>query len=151
MSNVLIASAILGLLSLGAFLVLKSRTKEERRRKQSIAEAAGPHHVPLTEDEQTHADEIHAIVEEQRRYRDRRTRSPLQEAVRRYRRQPKHGVRRVPQTKPRDALSAPLRGPLEQTVMLPGPAPKWELESFTQGWTAEEIAGIVAKGKAAAR
>lgn len=151
MRDALIASAILGLLSLGAFLVFKSRTKEERRRARAIAEATGPLHVLLTAEEQELADGHHALVEEQRRYRDRRTRSPLQEAVRRYRRPAKHGVRKVPTTKPRDALSAPLRGELERAVMVPGAEPKLDLGGFTESWTRSEIAGILAKGKAAAR
>jgi hypothetical protein len=157
MSDFLIAAGVAVLLGVGFYLVKrKSGTKEERRRAKATRDATVRRHAPMTEEEQELADAWHEDVQQARtgdlpKYRDPSATRAVRDAVRRYQRKGKHSTHRVPKGKPAASpLDGPLPAQLEQTVMLPGPAPAWHLESFSTSWTKAEIADIVAKGKAGA-
>jgi hypothetical protein len=153
-ANTLIALGILLGLAVGAILVYRARTKQERRRRKAIADATG-RHEPLNADEQKLADAWREDVEKVRtgelpRITDEPRRPRVQEIARRYRRPAKHSARKVPRTKTRtdDALSGPLPAQLERPVMVPARPPSWQLESFTTGWTKREINHILDRHKA---
>ncbi len=155
MPDVLIAFGILLLLGVGVTVVVrKSGSKEERRRAKAIADANGRRHDPLSDEEREHADAIHEIVQEARtgdlpKYVEPR-RPTVRDIARKYRRPAKHSAKRLPKTRSSNPLTGPLPQQLEPTVMLPGPPPAWHLESFTDRWTKDEIAGILAQGRAGA-
>jgi hypothetical protein len=139
---------------LGAVVRLAQRlfkggiSKEERGRQRSIAAATAPlHGVPLSPEDAELVAAHHEIVVEYRtgeipKIVDPPRRPTVREVARKYRRRPKHSVKRhaLPKSRPRDPLSDPLQGELEQTVMLPGPPPAWHLESFTTDiWQAAQF------------
>jgi len=130
--------------------------KTERQRAKSEAAANTRRHEPLTADEQEHAEEIHAIVQEYRTGELARVVEPrkptVRDIARRYSRKPKHGVRKVPRSKRFDPLTDPM--PVtEKPVMLPGPVPKpTNLGEFTEArWRVGDVDRWVAEQKAGAR
>jgi len=154
-ADFLIALGILVILGVGVtFVVRKNSSREERRRAKAISDANG-RHEPLSEEEREHADAIHEIVQEARtgdlpKYRDER-RPTVREVARKYRRPAKHSAKRPPKSKVvKTALDGPIRGELAPAVMLPGPTPAWDLESFTGSWTTGDLAKLIADAKAGA-
>jgi len=112
----------------------------------------------MSAEEEEHAAAIHEIVQEARtgdlpRYRDPAGTNAVREALRRYRRPGKHSAaRRLPKSKPATtALDGPTPARLEQAVMLPGPTPALDLETFSGTWSRAELDAILARGKAGAR
>lgn len=141
-ADLLIGLGLAVLLGIGAFAwTRRGGGKNERRRAKAIADATSRRHEPLNADEQEHAEEIHAIVEEYRtgdlpRVRVR-AEKPLtvRDVARKYARRSKHSARRVPKSKRFDPLTSPL--PLtEKPVMLPARQPEIDLETFTGEWEA---------------
>lgn len=148
-TNTWIALGILGL-AVGALVygVVKSGTKEERRRAKAIAEASGPSHVPLKPEEQELADAWHEDVQEYRtgelpKYVDAPRRPTVREVARKYRHKPSHSAKRLPKSKsaPKTALDGPLPRELAMPVMLPGPIPTTDIADFTGEWQAATFNG----------
>jgi hypothetical protein len=124
--------------------------KNERRRAKAIADATSRRHEPLNADEQEHAEEIHAIVEEYRTGELPKVVEPrrpsVREVARKYRRPGKHAATKLPKSKRFDPLTSPMTV-TEKAVMLPATPPvPWELESFTSEWAAGSRAVRELKG-----
>jgi hypothetical protein len=148
---------------LGAFVRLWTRLakggidKWERGRARSIAAASAPlHGEELPPEDQALADAHHEIVVEWRtaeqptvpaftRKHLYRPPTPRQLAAMRAR------IAAPAQRFAADPLSAPLATELSPAVELPGPAPAWRLESFTESWTAADLARILANAKETAK
>jgi|SRR6185369_2437462 len=131
--------------------------KTERRRAKSEADANTRKHEPLTADEQEHAEEIHAIVQEYRTGELAKVVEPrkptVRDIARKYRRPAKHSAAKLPKT-PKSKRFDPLTSPMpvtEKPVMLPAQQPQIDIDSFTQGWSRGDVDRMVAKAKAGAR
>lgn len=148
---------------LGAFVRLAQRifkggiSKEERGRQRSIAAASAPlHGLPVAPEDRELVEAHHEIVVEYRtgelpKIVDTPRRPTVREVARKYRRPARHSAKRLPKKQVRDALNGPLPDELSPAVMLPGPPPALQLDSFTTGWTKAELDRILANAKETSR
>lgn len=154
---------------LGAIVRLYQRVfkggvdKWERGRARSIAKASAPLHGDVLPPEDVPlADAWHVDVEEKASWTgEQRIVSPVRRRhLYRPPSQRQLAAMRARRLRPvqdfaNDPLSAPLAGPLAPAVIAASvpvsPAPQaWFLESFTESWTAAEVARMVAAVKAKA-
>lgn len=156
MADFVIALGVAILLGVGiTSWVRRGGGKTERRRAKAIVAATARRHAPLSDEEQEHAEEIHAIVEEYRTGELPKVVEPrrpsVRDVARKYRRPAKHAARKVPKSKRFDPLTSPM--PVtEKAVMLPARAPQpWDLGGFTDQWTTADVERMVAQAKAGAR